>query len=266
MPQDDFRRESGLFNNKRNDEMNEKHAQQVLDFIASNSGHTLTEQGIRHPVGWLYTWMTLGAIVPPVDRLNQRSSPPTAFEADTRIDLRSEGNQTSIHSFHSSSTVNPNLIHHRSQVPLIENIPPSFLADPQIEPTVNPTNNSSTQTLPFYPHQNLELKADIAEVAHEFSLSIHKIAHDIEELMNCTLTKRATQMKKWIFWGEEIEQTQLRTVCKVAVAKAKKENEERPRQRSQYRHFSFHRMTNNSTPEANQFKANEKLEKLREIF
>ncbi|WP_375152435.1 hypothetical protein [Enterococcus mundtii] len=26
-------------------------------------------------------------------------------------------------------------------------------------------------------------------------------------------------MKKWIFWGEEIEQTQLRTVCKVAVAK-----------------------------------------------
>lgn len=266
MPQDDFRRESGLFNNKRNDEMNENHAQQVLNFIASNSGHTLTEQGIRHPVGWLYTWMTLGAIVPPVDRLNQRSSPTTAFEADTRIDLRSEGNQTRIHSFHSSSTVIPNLIHRRSQVPLIENISSSFLADPQIEPTINPTNNSFTQIRPFYPHQNLELKPDIAEVAHEFSLSIHKIAHDIEELMNCTLTKRATQMKKWIFWGEDIEQTQLRTVCKVAVAKAKKENGERPRQRSQYQHFSFHRMPNNSTPEANQFKANEKLEKLREIF
>ena len=73
--------------------------------------------------------------------------------------------------------------------------------------------------------------------------------------------------KKWIFWGEDIEQTQLRTVCKAAVAKAKKENGERPRQRSQHQSiFLFTACQITPLQRPINLKQMKKLEKLREIF
>lgn len=269
MPQDDFRRETGQYYNKRNDEHKNKNDQDIANFIAQNSGHTVTELGISHPVGWLYTYMTLSAIVPSLDRASQRMSTAPAFEVNTRIDLRSEGNHTRIHSFTSSSTLNYPLLQHRLQVPSVEHhtTPIPHLQTQRINTTeVVLRSGSSTQMTPVYPQSNLELKVDIPEVAHEFSLSIHKVAHDIAELMNCTYTRRATQIKKWIFWGESIEQTNLKTVCQVAVAKAKKENDHKVKEGSDFHHFSFQQMSSKPTPEINHFKASTTIEKLIEIF
>lgn len=267
MPQDDYRRASGVYYNKRNDEKNEKDIQQVLNYIEFNSGNTITARGIRHPVGLLYAWTTLSAIAPTIDRPPQRISTSSTFEANTRIDLRSEGNQTSIHSFSSSSTVNHTRLHRRLQVPMLEHPMPATQPFIQQEPMkIANIVNSTNSIARFYPEPHVEAKANIAEAAHEFSISVHKTVHDIEELMNCTLTKRATQIKKWIFWGESIEQTHLRTVCQSAVAKAKNVNEKRTKQGSELHHFSFHSISNQSTSEPNHFNVNDSIEKIRKSF
>ncbi|MGM9902391.1 MAG: QWxxN domain [Enterococcus sp.] len=267
LPQATSREAIGKENNKRNDKNKSGDDQRVLNNVSNISGHTLTPKGIKHPVGWIHTWGTLLAMVPPLDFPDQQrllKKTPPAFEVTTRIDVRRNGNHTRIHSFVSTSTIN----RERIQSPLFLN-------------TIhNRTNSSSSVALPFanarslfgsqtFYHQtstSTQSAIDIAKRAHELSVFVHQKVHDLYQLVNCTTMGRTDQVNTLIFTGESVEQTSFQTICQDAMGKAETQNNQGMKQESEIRPFSTDTITDRTVQETPHFSAEEAAHKLSRTF
>ncbi|OTP12627.1 hypothetical protein A5844_000860 [Enterococcus sp. 10A9_DIV0425] len=234
IPQTASRRTIGRNYNQMNDKNKSGDDQRVLNNVSNTSGHTLTPEGIKRPVGWVHTWGTMLAMVPPLDLPNQQmvlKRTPPAFEVNTRIDVRRDGNQTRIHSFVSTSTINREGI----QSPL------------SLNRTHTKTRPSSSIALPFasarslfdnqtFYHQtstSVPQDIDVAKRAHKLSVFFHQKVHDLYQLVNCTTMRRTDQVKTWIVTGESVEQTSFTTVCQGAIGRAEAQNNQGMKQESE---------------------------------
>ncbi|THE15529.1 hypothetical protein E1H99_03100 [Enterococcus hirae] len=267
IPQATSREVIGKENNKKNDKNKSGGDQRVLNNVSNISGYTFTPEGITHPVGWLYTWGTLLAMVPPLDfpdqqRLLKKTTP--AFEVNTRIDVRRNGNQTRVHSFVSTSTINRGRIQ-----------PSIFLNKPHnmshhstaIVPSLASANSLFwNQTCGNQTSATASQDVDIAKRAHELSVFFHQKVHDLYQLVNCTTTRRTDQVKTWIVTGESVEQTSFTTVCQGAIGKAETQNSQGMKQESENPTFSSHYMTNTTEHGFHPFSAKEAAQKLSKVF
>ena len=267
IPLDASRRTSGRFYNQMNDKNKAGGDQRALNNVSNRSGHTLTPEGIKRPVGWVHTWGTLLTMAPSLDFPDQQmvlKKTPSAFEVNTWIDVRRDGNQTRIHSFVSTSAIN------REQIQ-----PPLFL-----NTTHTRTHPSSSIALPFasvsslFGDQTLHNRTststqqdiDVAKMAHELSISVHQKVHELYQLVNCSTTRRTDQMNTWIVTGESVEQTRFTTICQDAVGQAERQNNQGMKQESENAIFSSHHMTNTSDHEFHPFSAEEAARKLSKTF
>ncbi|THE16152.1 hypothetical protein E1H99_00935 [Enterococcus hirae] len=267
LPQDVSRKTSGRHYNEMNDKKKSGDDQRVLNNVSNTLGHTITSKGIKRPVGWLHTWGTLLAMAPPLDFPDQQmvlKRTPPAFEVNTRIDVRREGNQTRIHSFVSTSTLN----HDRIQSPL-------FWSTPHIR-----SHSSSSIALPFastsplFGNQTLHNQTststkqdiDIAKRAHELSVFVHQKVHDLYKLVNCTTTRRTDQVNTYIVAGESVEQTSFKTICQDAVGQAKRQNNQEMKQESVFSHPSPQALTNTTIQGTYPFSAKIAAQKLSKSF
>ncbi|OTP11842.1 hypothetical protein A5844_000056 [Enterococcus sp. 10A9_DIV0425] len=262
IPQDTSRRTSGRNYNQMNDKNKSGDDQRVLNNVSNRSGHTLTPEGIKRPVGWLHTWGTLLAMVPPLDLPDQQmvlKKTPPAFEVNTRIDVRREGNQTRIHSFVSTSTIN----RERFQSPLFLNTTDtrSHRATSVALPSTSARSLFGNQTFYHQTPMATQSVIDIAKRAHELSLFVHQKVHDLYQLANCSTTRRTDQVNTWIITGESVEQTSFKTICQDAVGQAERQNDQGIKQESGL--SSPHAMTLTPVQGPSYFSAKEAAQKLR---
>ncbi|MGM9904173.1 MAG: hypothetical protein ACI32O_09675, partial [Enterococcus sp.] len=267
IPQTASRRTIGRNYNQMNDKNKSGDDQRVLNNVSNTSGHTLTPEGIKRPVGWVHTWGTLLAMVPPLDLPNQqmvlKKSPP-AFEVNTWIDVRRDGNQTRIHSFVSTSAINR------------EQIQPSL----SLNRTHIKTHPSSSIALPFASARSLfgnqtfyhpaststQSAIDIAKRAHELSVFVHQKVHDLYQLVSCSTMRRTDQVKTWIVTGESVEQTSFTTVCQGAIGRAEAQNKQGMKQESEIPSISTYPMTGTNVQGTSHFFAEEAARKLSKAF
>ncbi|MGM9903576.1 MAG: hypothetical protein ACI32O_06545, partial [Enterococcus sp.] len=171
LPQDVSRKTSGRHYNQMNDKNKSGDDQRVLNNVSNTSGHTLTPEGIKRPVGWIHTWGTLLAMAPPLDLPDQQmvlKKTPSAFEATTRIDVRREGNQTRIHSFVSTSTINRGRIQSLNMNQTMSH--PSISIAQSL---VSVNSLFSNHTLHNQTSTSTQQDIDVAKRAHELSVFFH---------------------------------------------------------------------------------------------
>ncbi|MGM9904001.1 MAG: QWxxN domain [Enterococcus sp.] len=248
MPGKNHREVIGLYNNILNDKNGSKNAQKTLNFIAKHSGQQLSSEGIRTPVGLFYTSLLLSTLVPVRDRPNQQTAvkqTTAAFEANTYIVVRHEDNQTNIRSFASHSIVN------RTRI-----------TPPFPENTTQVMLHQQTFTQLFF---------NLVDATHDWSLHIHKEAHQLAELLECHTTTRADLEKKWGLWEKYDSKDpsgkyHVQTICQKAIAKAQQKNNQLPEQGSGNQHFSFERKPNMPDQGASYFFAGDSVQKLRATF
>ncbi|OTP11977.1 hypothetical protein A5844_000192 [Enterococcus sp. 10A9_DIV0425] len=264
IPQTASRRTSGRFYNQMNDKNKSGDDQRVLNNVSNTSGHTLTPEGIKRPVGWVHTWGTLLAMVPPLDLPDQQmvlKRTPPAFEVSTRIDVRRDGNQTRIHSFVSTSTINRERIQSLNMNQTMSH--PAISIAPSL---VSANSLFSNQTLHNRTSTSTQQDIDVAKRAHELSVFFHQKVHDLYQLMNCSTTRRTDQVNTWIVTGESVEQTSFTTVCQDAVGRAEAQNNQGMKQESEDLFISTHPVTGTNVQGTSQFSAEETAQKLSQIF
>ncbi|THE13712.1 hypothetical protein E1H99_05645 [Enterococcus hirae] len=264
IPQASSRETIGKANNKHNDKNHSGNDQAQLNYIANNIGQTLTPDGLLTFDGVLFLsniFYNVRFVDPPEQQTVIKKNSP-AFEANTRIDVRREGNQTRIHSFVSTSTIN----RRRIQLPLFLNR------------TYTWPHSSSSVALPFvyasslfdnqtFYHQTsttTQSAIDIAKRAHELSLSVHQKVHALYQLMNCTTMRRTDQVNTLVFTGESVEQTSFKTICQDAVGQAETQNNQGMKKESEL--SSPHDMTHTSVQGPPQFSAEEAAQRLSKTF
>ncbi|THE12367.1 hypothetical protein E1H99_07425 [Enterococcus hirae] len=260
MPQATYRRTSGLYYNQMNDKKKSRDDQKILNNIVGRAGQTLTSKGITHPFGWYYTWLNLWAVVPPLDFPDQQmvvKKIPPAFEVNTRIDVRREGNQTRIHSFVSTSTIN----RERIQFPLFLNTTHkrSHLSSLGIQLIASPIFGNQTST-------STQSAIDIAKRSHELSIFVHQKVHDLYQLENCSTTRRTDQVNTYIVAGESVEQTSFTTVCQEVYGRAEAQNNQGMNQESESVPLSTNPMTSRTAQGLPYFSADEAAQKLSKAF
>ncbi|OTP10343.1 hypothetical protein A5844_002043 [Enterococcus sp. 10A9_DIV0425] len=258
LPQDAYREKIGNNNNKRNDEHPSGTDQKVLTYMANHNGLTATRNGV-----WTFTGLVqLLSILqnlhlpdPPEQHpVVEKDSP--AFEVTTRIDVRRDGNQTRIHSFVSTSTINPARI--------------------QSLNTTMPQQSTSialpfVSTSPFFGNQTFynqtttatatQQDIDVAKITHELSFSVHQSAHEIYQALKCYTTRRTDQVNTYIIAGVSVEQTRLTTICQDAVGRSNAQNEQGMKQESEHAPLSSQHMNNPV-----HFSAEEAAQKLSKAF
>ncbi|WP_086283365.1 hypothetical protein [Candidatus Enterococcus wittei] len=268
IPQDSSRRTSGRNYNKMNDKNKPGGVQRVLNNVSNTSGHTLTPEGIKRPAGWLHTWGTLLMMAPPLDFPDQQmvlKKTQPAFEVNTRIDVRRDGNQTRIHSFVSTSTIN----HEQIQSTLFLNRPHtrSHLSSSVALPFASTADSLfDNQTLHYQTSTSTQPNVDIAKMAHELSISVHQKAHELYQLMNCSTTRRTDQVKTWVVTGESVEQTSFTTVCQNAIGRAETQNNQEMKQESESSSISTYPVNGMNVQGTSQFSAEEAAQELIKSF
>ncbi|MGM9903516.1 MAG: QWxxN domain, partial [Enterococcus sp.] len=230
LPQANSREVIGKGNNKRNDKNKSGNDQAKLNYIANRMGQTLAPDGLLTLDGILFLsniFYNARLVDPPVQQTVIKKNAP-AFEANTRIDVRRDGNQTRIHSFVSTSTIN------RERIQSL-NTPPTmpYQSTSIASPFISTSPFFANQT---FPHQTSTSEAqdiDIAKRAHELSLSVHQSIHNIYQLLNCSTTRRTDQVNTYIIGGESVEQTSIQTICQEAVGQAERRNDQGMEQESE---------------------------------
>lgn len=111
MPIEQHREKIGQFNNKSQKYMTEDNLKRNLSSLADSFGHYPVGRGVWSPTGILYL-LSVGqnlriseANLPNRQRAVQETT--AAFEVDTFVEARQQGNETSLHSLVSSSTAAP---------------------------------------------------------------------------------------------------------------------------------------------------------------
>ncbi|OTP11332.1 hypothetical protein A5844_001467 [Enterococcus sp. 10A9_DIV0425] len=264
IPQASSRETIGKANNKHNDKNHSGNDQAQLNYIANNIGQTLTPDGLLTFDGVLFLsniFYNVRFVDPPEQQTVIKKNSP-AFEANTRIDVRREGNQTRIYSFVSTSIIN----RERIQLPLFLNR------------TYTWPHSSSSVALPFvyasslfdnqtFYHQTsttTQSAIDIAKRAHELSLSVHQKIHNLYQLMNCITMRRTDQVNTLIFTGESVEQTSFQTICQDAVGQAGTQNNQGRKKESGL--SSPHDMTHTPVQGPPQFSAEKAAQRLSKTF
>ncbi|MGM9904073.1 MAG: hypothetical protein ACI32O_09170, partial [Enterococcus sp.] len=265
IPQAIFREQIGKENNKRNDKSKLGDDQRVLNTISNMAGKTLTPAGITYPFGWWYSFITLCNVVPPVDFPDQQmvvKKTPPAFEVNTWIDVRKEGNQTRIHSFVSTSTINNVQIYSPLFLNTAHTIshPSTSIASSFISASPLFGNQSFFHKTPSSTQEVI----DVAKIAHELTLTVHQKVHDLSELVSCNTTRRTDQVNAWIVTGESVEQTSFTTVCQGAVGRAEAQNNQRMKQESENSTLSSIYLNNTTGHRFQHFSAEEIARKLSE--
>ncbi|OTP11176.1 hypothetical protein A5844_001310 [Enterococcus sp. 10A9_DIV0425] len=252
----------GKENNKRNDKNKSGNDQAKLNYIANNTGQTLAPDSLLTLDGFLYLYsicQNARLVDPPEQQPIIKKNAP-AFEANTRIDMRRDGNQTRIHSFVSTSTINHERIQSLNTPPTMPHQSTS-IASPFISASPFFTNqtfrNQTTSTQEII---------DVAKIAHELSISVHQKVHALYQLMNCTTTRRTDQVNTYIVAGESVEQTSLKTICQDAVGQEKTQNNQEMKQESEILPFSTDPMTDRTVQASSHFSAEETAHKLSRTF
>ncbi|WP_179190573.1 QWxxN domain, partial [Candidatus Enterococcus wittei] len=262
LPQAISRETIGKGNNKRNGKNKSGNDQAKLNYIANNTGQTLAPDSLLTLDGFLYLssiFQNARLVDPPQQQTVIRKNAP-AFEVNTRIDVRRDGNQTRIHSFVSTSTINRERI--------------QFLKTSHTIP--HQSTSIASQFLsasPFFANQTFRNQTtstqetiDVAKIAHELSISVHQKVHDLYQLVNCTTMRRTDQVNTLIFTGESVEQTSFTTVCQEAIGKAETQNNQGMKKESENPTFSSGHMTNTTEHEFHPFSAQETAQRLSKAF
>ncbi|THE14069.1 hypothetical protein E1H99_05260 [Enterococcus hirae] len=264
IPQAISREAIGKENNKLNDKNKLGNDQRVLNNVSNISGQTLTPEGIKRPVGWLHTWGTLLTMVPPLDFPDQQivlKKTPPAFEVNTRIDVRREGNQTRIHSFVSTSTINRERFQ-SLKTPHTGSQPTSSV----VLPFVSASSFFGNQTFYQPTSPSTQQDVDVAKRGHELSVFVHQKVHEIYQLANCSTTRRSDQVNTYIVAGESVEQTSFKTICQDAVGQAERQNNQEMKQERAIPSLSMDPMTDRTVQETPDFSAKEAARKLSKSF
>ncbi|THE09908.1 hypothetical protein E1H99_10495, partial [Enterococcus hirae] len=265
LPQKAFRKTNGQYYNKRNDENRPGDEQRILNNVAKGASHTLRwliSNGALTFTEAVYLLSILENFLP-VDPPEQhpivkKDSP--ALEVTTRIDVRRDGNQTRIHSFVSTSTINPARIHSLNANHTASHSTPSLTL-----PFVNGTLSYGNQTFANATATNLPPYVDLAEMMHERSLSLHQWIHEIYQGINCTTTRRTDQVNTQIVTGESVEQTRLTTICQEATTRSNAQNDPKKQERENSTHPSHHKNVS-TTQGSPYFSAQESAQKLSEAI
>ncbi|MGM9903515.1 MAG: QWxxN domain [Enterococcus sp.] len=262
LPQANSREVIGKGNNKRNDKNKSRNDQAKLNYIANNTGQTPTPDGLLTLDGFLYLssiCQNARLVDPPKQQTVIKKNAP-AFEANTRIDVRRNGNQTRIHSFVSTSTINRERIQSLNTPPTMPHQSTS-IASPFIS------------TLPFSANQTFRNQTtstpeiiDVAKIAHELSISVHQRIHNIYQLLNCTTTRRTDQVNTLILTGESVEQTSIQTVCQDAVVQAERQNGQGMKQKNGSLPLSSDPTAYRTVQETSHFSVEEVAQKLSKSF
>ncbi|OTP11819.1 hypothetical protein A5844_000033 [Enterococcus sp. 10A9_DIV0425] len=262
IPQAISREAIGKENNKRNDKNKSGKDQARLNYIANNIGQTLAPDSLLTLDGFLYLssiFQNARLIDPPEQQPIIKKNAP-AFEANTWIDVRRDGNQTRIHSFVSTSTINRERI--------------QSLNTPRTMPQQSTSIASPfISAIPFFDNQTFRNQTtstqeiiDVAKIAHELSISVHQKVHALYQLMNCTTTRRTDQVNTYIVAGESVEQTSLKTICQDAVGQEKTQNNQEMKQESEIRPFSTDTITDRTVQAPSHFSAEETAKRLSKTF
>lgn len=240
MTKGSYSEQIGKFNNIRQEKFNQQKEQMWLNDTANRIGQTLTQEGIGSFAGYLYMSNILGNIriagdVAP-NRQQMVKNNLAVFEADTYVKVRQEGQVYTMDGLSSSSSANP-----------------KYFSSPIVNETVSPTIEGQPSTNPMI---------YLADKAHQWSLSMHQLAHGISTLANCTTTKELSYQKQHGLW-ESLNHTQVhfKTICQNAVAKAHNSNEQ---QTPPLQNFHFEQRTKET--DSPYFTAKEAAEKLKNIF
>ncbi|MFS0954016.1 QWxxN domain [Enterococcus durans] len=233
----------GKFNNEVNRrKFSQQKEQELLNRIAGNMGQTLMEEGLRSPIGWLYFLSIVQNLQMPPEGRPMREiavqETSAAFEANTVVQTKREGEQLRIDSFLSSSTVNTTRV---SQ--------PTPLNQTERNGTAQEASSGSANHVNFLAHG-----------VHELSLELHKLVYGIKELSNCTTEKNIFQV------GETIEKTHFNTICQNATAKSNQVNKQDLIQSEEIKHFSFKGSSEKKKGTTDSFSSEEAAQILRKKF
>ncbi|OTP10081.1 hypothetical protein A5844_001779, partial [Enterococcus sp. 10A9_DIV0425] len=263
IPQAIFREKIGKANNERNDKNKLGFDQARLNDIANNMGQTPAPDNLLTLEGVLFLshiFRNVRLVDPPEQQPVIKKNAP-AFEATTRIDVRREGNQTRIHSFVSTSTINRGRIQSLNTNQTMSQ--PTIAIAPLFASTSSLFDNQTfgNQTSATDPQD-----VDIAKRAHELSVFFHQKVHDLYQLVNCTTTRRTDQVKTWIVTGASVEQTRFTTVCQNAVGRAETQNNQGRKQENDLLPLSTDPMTDRTVHGTPPFSAEEAAQKLSKAF
>lgn len=240
MPGEDFNRKIGEFHNEFNKKDDPKERQNTMYEIASKSGQT--PRDLLTPTGFLFMWSVLSGLRMPEDYPNQQRAVQDAgavLEVDTHVEIQQVGNQVRMPALKSSSTLNPK----RMTPPL-------------------PTN---TTQLKQYKPEFVSPLSNLADAAHQFSIDVHKFAHGISTLIDCTTSEQVSYKREYGLWeNKNHTQIHFKTVCQNAIAESHTLNEARSHTTHSLQQFSFKKSTDANDPQ--QFNASNAAEKLKNLF
>ncbi|MGM9902301.1 MAG: hypothetical protein ACI32O_00010 [Enterococcus sp.] len=263
IPQAIFREKIGKANNERNDKNKLGFDQARLNDIANNMGQTPAPDNLLTLEGVLFLshiFRNVRLVDPPEQQSVIKKNAP-AFEATTRIDVRREGNQTRIHSFVSTSTIN------RGRIQSLNTNQTMSQPTTSIAPLFASTSSLfDNQTFGNQTSASAPQDVDIAKRAHELSVFFHQKVHDLNQLVNCTTTRRTDQVKTWIVTGASVEQTRFTTVCQNAVGRAETQNNQGRKQENDLLPLSTDPMTDRTVHGIPPFSAREAAQKLSKVF
>lgn len=240
MPGEDFNRKIGEFHNEFNKKDDLKERDNIVHDIVSKSGQT--PRDLLTPTGFLFMWSVLAGLRMPEERPDQQRAVQDAsavLEVDTHVEIQQIGNQVRMPALKSSSTFNPK----RMTLPLPTNTTQIKQSKPEV---VSPLS-------------------DLADAAHQFSIDVHKFAHGISDLIDCSTTEQAFHKKDYGLWeNKNHTQIHFKTVCQNAIAESHTLNEARSHTTHSLQQFSFKKSTNANDPQ--QFNASNAAEKLKNFF
>ncbi|MBO0461727.1 QWxxN domain [Enterococcus sp. DIV1298c] len=252
------RQRNGQFNNKQNEKENQRIFQEEVNEISRwVTGRGPTPDILHSPLLLsLYVSSILGNVVvqgeAPKKRQAMIGETPdlkqaphdhrAVFEAETTVEVKQQGMRPEmLYALASNSTVDTTLI---------------SPALPENSTAIFPLQ------LPVHP-QNMTI--DLVDIVHDWSLNIHKKAHQIAEVYDCTTNKTVSSLPKLRFWeSPDHTQAHFKTVCKVAIAESQEINQQRIAHPNNIQQFSFKRNSDGSSE--NQFSFEDSAVKLKNIF
>lgn len=237
------RKRTGQFNNKLNDEGNQGDFQELINILVNNA--LAPTEAIRYsPLLYLYVLSIIGNMTVQGERPNQQRAVQdtgAAFEADTFVEIIQQGRTVELHSLASSSTANPTVF------------------------TSVTANNVTKNRLLKQELIAVNPLFDLADMAHEFSMSLHKLAHRIVELSNCTTSEEASYKRIWgLFENTNHTQVHFKTICQNAIAESEETNQQRVAKPNTLQQFSFKQGANEQSDQ--QFTAENAAKRLKNIF
>lgn len=246
MPIEQHRERIGQFTNKSQRYITDNEQRRNLNLLAQSFGHYPVGRGVWSSTGILYL-LSIGqnlrisdTNLPNRQRAVQETT--AAFEVDTFVGARQQGAEITLDSLLSSSTANPQRF-----IPIMVN-------NASI-----PTSSFIEAAVPSNPLIYL------VEKAHQWSIGMHKMAHRMAQVENCTTTSEIFHQNPLGLWNSANHtQAHFKTICQTAITKSQTTNEERKDMPANIQKFSFKKQA--IEKETRTFTAEEAAEKMKTVF